>query len=196
VRKKIMRLLCFCLLAFAVLGFANNRVNLIVAPRGPDPGILQVTDGPCMCWFTPTEEHWMAHEDCVGWGETLPGAEVDIRYTEFPRLRTHGYDGWLDFDIDGDIDEFDQTVYNGVFPHLNFYYPWVYGKGDLDLDGVVGTSDFDMLLDNFGETEVFYECGDFNHNGTVDLHDMAKFQTYYGRTYNLELGIYSWIYPL
>jgi autotransporter-associated beta strand protein len=53
-------------------------------------------------------------------------------------------------------------------------------SGDADLDGTVGSSDFDLLAANYGKTDATWNEGDFNYDGTVNALDFNALATNYG----------------
>ncbi len=54
--------------------------------------------------------------------------------------------------------------------------------GDANLDGVVNTSDFMALANNFGSTGATWQTGDFNYDGVVNALDFNYIATNFGAT--------------
>ena len=59
--------------------------------------------------------------------------------------------------------------------------------GDANLDGTVGSNDFDALAAHFGETDskVSWANGDFNYDGTVNALDFNALATNYGQSLSI-----------
>jgi len=57
--------------------------------------------------------------------------------------------------------------------------PWVFPKGDCDLDGDVDLDDFARLKKNFGEIGGWWH-GDFNHDNRVNIDDFAILKGNFG----------------
>ena len=53
-------------------------------------------------------------------------------------------------------------------------------NGDIDLDGIVGLRDLQLLLSSYGDDEVVYTDGDINGDRKVDLADLQILLAYYG----------------
>jgi outer membrane protease len=58
--------------------------------------------------------------------------------------------------------------------------------GDVNLDGVVDSTDFATLAAHFGETNGNWAGGDFNYDGTINALDFNALATNYGATLSPE----------
>ncbi|MDB4766980.1 dockerin type I repeat-containing protein, partial [bacterium] len=94
----------------------------------------------------------------------IDAADMDIIIREARMFGSRGYNWYLDFTNDGQVNHIDTWIMT-----------WIAGAdfGDIDMDGDVDSTDLGRLLSNFNKTEQGWADGDFNGDGTVNSTDLG-----------------------
>ena len=99
----------------------------------------------------------------------IDAADLDIIVRESQFSGTRGYNWYLDWTEDGQVDDEDIDIQLAIMTNLLFTAPLL--RGDANLDGVVGAADYDIWNNNKFQADKGWADADFNADGNVDGSD-------------------------
>ena len=125
-------------------------------------------------------------------GSTSPGGTVGLilkaGYGQSPKFSSGKLRTSNPADPNKGLGWIDNTSLKGVFVAYTYY-------GDDNLDGVVGTSDFTTLAQNFNGTGKTWSQGDFNYDGKVNALDFNAIATNFGQPSLASVGLPGTMVP-
>lgn len=121
-------------------------------------------------------------------GFTLPQSYIDVVWEPSLNTATFSFPGYYPegYLPDGNYRAtiLAESIDDGEYPLAEDYvFDFYFLNGDLNNDRKVDTRDFNVFVENYGQTlDVYYSIGDFNYDGDIDSLDFTLFTSQYGKS--------------